>query len=71
MLSQKEIKKILQENREAFEALESFEKTGSVQTKMRMNFTIEREKARRFREYCKSRNISMSHKIEEYIETFI
>ena len=50
MLSQKEIKKILQENREAFEALESFEKTGSVQTKMRMNFTIEREKARRFGE---------------------
>lgn len=50
-----------------FKALEEFEKTGSAEVKTRLNFTIDREIAREFRDYCRQNNLNMS----EVIETFI
>jgi len=67
MLSQKKIKELIEKHKSAFKALEDFEKTGKVITKTRMNFTIDRELARKFREYCKNKGENMSSKMEEYI----
>jgi len=65
MLSQKEIKKIIEEKASVFKALEEFEKTGSTKTKTRMNFTVDRELAKKFREYCKKHSHNMSSKVEQ------
>ncbi len=65
MLSQRKIKKIIEENSSVFKALEDFEKTGRVITKTRMNFTIDREIAKKFKEYCRKNRENMSNKIEE------
>ena len=67
MLPQKKIKRLIEENSAVFKALEDFEKTGKVITKTRMNFTIDREAAKKFKEYCKKNRINMSHKIEQFI----
>jgi len=68
MLSQKRIKQIILEHKGAFKALEDFETTGKVATKTRMNFTVDKELARQFREYCKKNRENMSKKIEESIK---
>lgn len=71
MLPQKTINRIITENLSSFRTLEEFEKTGKVITKKRMNFTIDRELAKRFRDYCKDKGENMSSKIEECIKKMI
>lgn len=71
MLSQRKIKKIIKENSAVFKALEDFEKIGRVITKTRMNFTIDRELAKKFRKYCKENGGNMSKQIEGYIKNKI
>lgn len=68
---QKRIKKIIKEHASVFKALEEFEKTGELKTKKRMNFTIDRELSKQFREYCNKHNINMSKFIEESIRKTI
>ena len=69
MLSQKKIDKIIEEHQSAFKALEEFEKTGRLITKTRLNFTIDRETAKKFRDYCKKQRLNMSEIIEKLIKT--
>jgi len=68
MLSQKKIKRIIRENEVVFKTLEDFEKTGKVITKTRMNFTLDKEIAKKFREYCKKKGKNMSQEIENFIK---
>jgi len=65
MLSQKKINEIFESHRSVFKALEEFERTGRVIVKTRMNFTIDRELASKFREYCRQRRLNMSREIEQ------
>ena len=60
---------IIKENKSAFEALEEFEKTGKIITKKRLNFTIDRDVAKRFREYCRKERLNMSEIVENLIKT--
>ena len=60
--------KILKEKPSGFKALEEFEKTGRTILKTRLNFTIDRETAKNFREYCKKNKINMSELIENLIK---
>ena len=63
----KTVERIIKEHPGAFKALEEFEKTGKVITKKRLNFTIDRELARKFREHCKKKGLNMSELIEDSI----
>lgn len=65
----KKAMKIIDNNPSVFKALEEFEKTGKLITKKRLNFTIDREIAKKFRDYCKKNNINMSEIIEDFIKT--
>ncbi len=64
----KNFEKILKEKPSGFKALEEFEKTGKALTKTRLNFTIDREIAKNFREYCKKQKLNMSNLVEEMIK---
>lgn len=61
-------KKVAQENPQLFETLMEFEKTKKIRTKTRLNFTIDKGLAERFRKFCREKRYNMSAKIEEAIE---
>jgi len=71
MVSQRKISKIVNKHSSVFKALEEFERTGKTIVKTRMNFTIDRELAKKFREYCRKNRYNMSSKIEDYIRKVI
>ena len=60
--------RIIEEKSSVFKALEDFEKTGKTITKARLNFTIDRELAKSFREHCKKHNLNMSRQIETFMK---
>ena len=60
---------LMEEKKSALKALEEFEKTGRAITKTRLNFTIDRETAREFREYCRKKHLNMSEQIEKIIKS--
>jgi len=60
--------RIIEEKPAGFRALEEFEKTGKTITKTRLNFTIDRETAREFREYCRKHKLNMSELVEDLIK---
>mgnify|MGYP001560793919 CR=1 FL=1 len=63
--------KAIKERPELFEALLEFERTGKLPKlthKKRVNFTIDEEIFRKFRNYCQKKGLSMSHIIEKFIE---
>ncbi|MBI2507831.1 hypothetical protein HYV89_02655 [Candidatus Woesearchaeota archaeon] len=59
---------LMGEKGSALKALEEFEKTGRTITKTRLNFTIDREIAREFRDYCRKHRLNMSKQIEDLIK---
>ena len=60
--------RILKEHPGGLKALEEFEKTGRTIAKTRLNFTIDREIAKEFKEYCKKNRLNMSEIIEKAIK---
>jgi hypothetical protein len=71
MLSEKERKKLVQENRVYLEALEEFDRTGQlnkVNVKERVTFTIDMNLMRKFRSYCESNNLKMSQVVEKLLK---
>ena len=56
--------KILKENKELFGMLERLDRNGHT-NKIRMNFTIDKEVSKNFRDYCKDKGFSMSRLIEK------
>jgi len=71
MVSQKQVDNIINKHASIFKALEEFEKTGKTVLKSRMNFTIDRETAKEFKEFCKNKNYNMSSKIEEAMKKLL
>ncbi len=62
---------LMEEKGSALKALEEFEKTGKTITKARLNFTIDREIAREFRDYCRKHHLNMSELVEKMIKNKI
>ena len=61
-------KNIAKRDKEVFDTLMEFEKTGKIRTKTRLNFTIDKGVAEKFRKYCRNHRINMSAKVEEMLE---
>ena len=66
----KNIRRIIKEHPEYFEALVEFERTKKLPKfsyKKRVNFTIDEDLFRKFREYCKNQGCKMSTFLEKII----
>ena len=61
-------KKIAERDKPTFDALMEYEKTKKVRTKERMNFTIDKSLAVRFKRYARSNNMNMSSIVEKAIK---
>jgi hypothetical protein len=61
-------KKIARRDKEIFDALLEFEKTKKIRTKTRLNFTIDKAVASRFKKFCRDKGYNMSAKIEKAME---
>ncbi|MBI2129835.1 hypothetical protein HYU07_06380 [Candidatus Woesearchaeota archaeon] len=48
-----------------FETLQEFEKTKRIRTKTRLNFTVDKSIASRFKKFCREKGYNMSAKIEQ------
>ena len=62
---------IVAEEKEVFETLMEFEKTKKIRTKTRMNFTIDKSTASKFKKYCKNKGYNMSAKIEQSMKDIV
>ena len=58
-------KRIVKEDKAIFDALLEFEQTKKIRTKTRLNFTIDKALATKFRKFCRERGYNMSAKIEQ------
>jgi hypothetical protein len=61
-------KKIVIRDRAMFQTLMEFEETKKIRTKVRMNFTIDKSIASRFKKYCRRNGFNMSRKIEKAMD---
>ena len=68
---QKIAKRIVEKDKDMFDALLEFEKTKRIRTKTRVNFTIEIGVVRKFRKFCREHGYNMSAKIEDAMEEII
>lgn len=68
---QKLARKIAIRDRELFNTLIEFEKTKRIRSKIKLNFTIDKSIASRFKKFCKEKGYNMSAKIEKAIEEII
>ncbi len=68
---QKVATKITKTDKELFNELLQFEKTKKIQTKIRLNFTIDKTTASQFKKYCRQKGYNMSAKIEQAINRII
>ncbi|MBW2995552.1 hypothetical protein KY312_04325 [Candidatus Woesearchaeota archaeon] len=64
-------KKITEKDKDMFDALLEFEKTGKIRTKTRLNFTIDRGVADKFKKFCREHGYNMSAKIEEAMKKLL
>ena len=62
---------IVAEEKEVFDILMDFEKTRKIRTKTRMNFTIDKSAASKFKKYCKDKGYNMSAKIEQSMRDIV
>jgi hypothetical protein len=63
--------KIAKRDKALFDALIEFEKTKRIRTKERLNFTIDRSVAERFKKFCRDKGYNMSAKIEQAMKEII
>ena len=57
--------KIVEQNKEIFNTLLEFEETKRIRTKVKLNFTIDKNVASRFKRLCREKGYNMSAKIEQ------
>lgn len=62
---------IIKKDRAMFDTLLEFEKTKKIRTKTRLNFTIDKSIALRFKRFCMEKGYNMSAKIERAIEKLL
>jgi len=65
------VRKIVREEKPAFDVLMEFEDTKCIQSKTRLNFTIDKALVAQFRRYCRKHGYSMSAKIEQAMQKMI
>jgi len=56
---------IAKRDKEVFNTLMEFENTKKIRTKTRLNFTIDKSLAARFKKFCKEKGYNMSAKVEQ------
>lgn len=64
-------RRIIRENPDAFEALMEFERTKRLPRttyRQRINLTIDNVLLRKFKDYCRTRNLNMSRLLEKHIK---
>lgn len=64
-------KNIAKEDKALFDTLLEFEKTKRIRTKIRMNFTLDKIVAEKFKKFCRDNGYNMSAKIEQTIKKLI
>jgi len=64
-------KKIVKEDKDMFDELLEFEKTKKIRTKTRLNFTIDKGTAEKFRKFCREHGYNMSAKVEDLLNSII
>lgn len=57
--------RIAKEDKAVFDILTEFERTKSIRTKTRLNFTIDKSVASRFQQFCRENGYKMSAKVEQ------
>ena len=63
--------KIAKRDKQVFDMLMEFEKTKKIRTKTRLNFTIDKTLAMKFKKFCREKGYNMSAKMEQAIEKLI
>jgi len=63
--------KIAKDDKELFDTLTEFEKTKEIRTKTRLNFTIDKATASRFKKFCREKGYNMSAKVEQMIKKIV
>jgi len=58
-------------HKELFDTLMEFEETRKIRTKTRLNFTIDKRVASKFRKHCRKQGYNMSAKIEQAMRKVI
>ncbi len=64
-------KRIAREDKAFFDTLLEFEKTKKMRTKVRLNFTIDKALASKFRKLCRDKGYNMSAKIGQVINEIL
>lgn len=64
-------KEIAKRDKTVFDTLIEFEKTKKIRTKTRLNFTIDKSTASKFKKFCRDNGYNMSAKIEQAIKKII
>ena len=64
-------RKIAEKSPEVFNTLMEFEKTKKIKTKTRLNFTIDKEVAMKFKKNAREKGYNMSAKIEQAMKDII
>ena len=60
-------KKVKMKNKELFDTLIEFEKTKKIRNKTRLNFTIDRTVASKFKKFCREKGYNMSAIVDKLI----
>ena len=68
---QKIAKQVAKRDRKVFDTLMEFEKTKKIRTKTRMNFTVDKSVAVRFKKFCRDHGYNMSAKIEQAMKNLM
>ncbi|MFH1682318.1 MAG: hypothetical protein ABIA37_00830 [Candidatus Woesearchaeota archaeon] len=59
------VDKLAVKNKESYDTLLEFEKTGKIRTKTKLTFTIDKAVASQFKKFCKEHGYNMSAKVEQ------
>lgn len=62
---------VVKKNPEVFDTLLEFERTKKIKTKTRLNFTIDKSVASKFRKFCRDKGYNMSAKIEQMMKEIV
>jgi len=67
----KKAHKIVERDKVVFDTLMEFERDKRIRTKTRLNFTIDKNIAAKFRKFCREKGYNMSSKIEQAMQDLI
>ncbi len=67
----KKAREIAVRDKKVFDTLLEFEKTKKIRTKTRLNFTIDKSVAYRFKRFCRDKGYNMSAKVEQLMKKLI